>query len=94
MLERGTRSGVPTSLDTTQGASSNIVSNATYELEMAVWAVADGRATEAEIELVDRDPGASRRMVATLASRVRQDLEAVRMRTGIERDLAVADLEE
>ncbi len=70
------------------------MSNATFELEMAVWAVAESRATQEEIDLVDRDPAASRRMVASLMSRVDQDLDTVRGLSGRERELAVADLEE
>ncbi len=64
------------------------------ELEMAVWAVADGRATEQEIALVDRDPAASRRMVALLTAQVEQAIENVRGRNGRERELALADLED
>ncbi|MDQ3469644.1 MAG: hypothetical protein M3487_07755, partial [Actinomycetota bacterium] len=70
------------------------MSNATYELEMAVWAVAEGRATEQEAALVDADPGASRRTVARLVSRVEEDLESVRHLPAEERELVVADFEE
>ena len=70
------------------------MSNATFDLELAVWAVAEGRATPEELALVDANPAASRRVVTLLISRTEADLDRVRARSGRERDLALADLDE
>jgi len=70
------------------------VSNATYELEMAVWALAEGRATDEEAALVDAEPSASKRMVAKLLARVEEDLASVRHLPHEERELVVADFEQ
>ena len=70
------------------------MSNATLELEMAVWAVAEGRATAEETALVDTDPARSRRVLTLLASQTESDLERARRRGGREGELATVDLEE
>ncbi|MFV0306560.1 MAG: DEAD/DEAH box helicase [Desertimonas sp.] len=70
------------------------MSNATFELEMAVWAVADGRATPAETDLVDADPARSRRALTVLISQHETDLERVKTLSGRERELAVNDLDD
>jgi len=61
---------------------------------MAVWAVAEGRATEEEAALVDVDAAASRRLVSTLICRVEEDLASVRHLPAHERQLVIADFEE
>jgi len=70
------------------------VSITTHELEMAVWAVAEGRASTDAAALVDADPAMSRRVIAGLVAALEQDLESVRGLSGPERDNVVADFEE
>ncbi|MDQ3738325.1 MAG: DEAD/DEAH box helicase [Actinomycetota bacterium] len=70
------------------------MSTTTHELEMAVWAVAEGRASTNETARVDADPVTSRRVIAGLVAALEQDLESVRGLTGPERDVVVADFEE
>jgi superfamily II DNA or RNA helicase len=66
---------------------------ATRELEVAVWAAAEGIATEDQLKLLDADPRAWRLMLERLLDDVEDNLDRVRELSGPERDQVVADFE-
>ena len=66
---------------------------ATRELEVAVWAAAEGIATEDQLKLLDADPRAWRLTLERLLDDVEDNLDSVRELTGPERDQVVADFE-
>ncbi len=68
--------------------------NISPDLQSAVWAVVDGRATEADHALVDADADAVVRILDRLIDETEDDLDAVSGLPGDERDQVVADFED
>ncbi|MEO7397424.1 MAG: SNF2-related protein, partial [Ilumatobacteraceae bacterium] len=66
----------------------------TRELESATWAVAEGRATAAELALFQAEPDTSQRMLLRLINDTEDNLASVRGLPGDERDQIVADFED
>ncbi len=69
-------------------------SNDTDALEAAIWAAAEGLATEDQLALLDGDPRASCRVVDDLFADTQARLESVRGLTGPERAQVIADFAE
>ena len=67
--------------------------NAILELEAATWAVAEGRATSAELGLFKADPVASLRILTRLLNDTEEQLVSLRRLPGEEREQVVADFE-
>ena len=66
----------------------------TRELESATWAVAEGRATAAELALFQAEPDSSQRMLLRLIIDTEDNLASVRGLPAEERDQIVTDFEE
>jgi SNF2-related domain/SNF2 Helicase protein/Helicase conserved C-terminal domain len=69
------------------------MSNAVLDLEAATWAVAEGRATAAELALFKLDSIASLRVLTRLLNDTEEQLASLRRLPGEERDQVVADFE-
>jgi SNF2-related domain/SNF2 Helicase protein/Helicase conserved C-terminal domain len=67
---------------------------ATRDLEAATWAAAEGRATPAQLALLEEDPPGWRRTLDRLLFDTEENLASVRRLQGIERELAEADIAE
>jgi hypothetical protein len=65
--------------------------NDTEALEAAIWAVAEGRATDDQCELVDEDRARSSRLLDGLFADTQARLESVQGLSGPERDQVIAD---
>jgi superfamily II DNA or RNA helicase len=63
------------------------------DMEAAIWAAAEGRATDAEREALAANPAEHQRRLERMVDDATARLESARRRTGVERELAVADLE-
>jgi hypothetical protein len=70
------------------------MSEATRALESAAWAAAEGTATPAQLAQLEADPVGWRRTLERLLDDVEDQLEAVRLIEGPERDQVVADFEQ
>ncbi|HRE02798.1 MAG TPA: hypothetical protein PLV68_15970, partial [Ilumatobacteraceae bacterium] len=66
----------------------------TRELEAATWAVAEGRATHAELALFQAEPQASQRTLLRLIVDTEDTLASVRTLPTGDRDQVVTDFEE
>ena len=66
----------------------------TRNMELATWAVAEGRATAEERALLEADPAGFRRMLDRLILDTASSLASVRELAGPEREYAVADFED
>ena len=64
------------------------------ELEAATWAVAEGRATAADLARFEADRPASLRMLVSLMNETEEDLASVRQLAGDERAQVVADFQD
>src|SRR5215213_1898788 len=64
------------------------------DLEMAVWAVAENRASARDRALYDADEKATIRTLERLIDRTEDDLDAVSGLPGPERDQVIADFED
>ena len=61
------------------------------QLEAAIWSIADGRASDAELALFEADETTSLAVLDRLIGDAEEDLASVRGITGDERDQVVAD---
>ncbi len=68
--------------------------DATLDLELAAWAVAEGRATAQDRDALEGDPEAWRRTIARLIQQTEANLASVRGLNGPERERVVADFED
>ena len=75
------------------GSAGRHMHEATRELEVAVWAAAEGIATEDQLKLLDADPRAWRLTLERLLDDVEDNLDSVRELSGPERDQVVSDFE-
>ena len=62
------------------------------DLESAIWAEAEGRASDAELAMLEGDPLGHRRVLEALLDETQANLDSVRRRGGVERELAEPDL--
>ncbi|HEV3225420.1 MAG TPA: DEAD/DEAH box helicase [Acidimicrobiales bacterium] len=67
------------------------MTNDLQTLEAAVWAAAEGAASDQQLELLDRDQRTSARVVDDLLADTQARLESVQGLTGPERDQVIAD---
>jgi hypothetical protein len=67
---------------------------ATHDLESAVWAVAEGRATADHLTRFNAEPKATHRLLERLIDEYDDHLDAVSMLPGPERDQVVTDFED
>ena len=63
----------------------------THQLEMAVWSVADGRATAAQLAVFEADTRATLRVLERLIDETEENLDSVNGLQGLEREQVVAD---
>src|SRR5947209_6206544 len=68
--------------------------NMSPDLQSAVWAVVDGRASDSDMALFDADSDAVVRILDRLIDETEEDLDAVSGLQGDEREQVVADFED
>ena len=65
----------------------------TRELESAIWMIADGRGSDADVALLEADSRASLLVLERLIADAEDDIQSVRGLSGAERQQVVADFE-